>query len=94
MKVRTYKVAHTRDQETNDIFKFFVTDVHDDAELKKGKRPDLAVFPISQLYDEEEQRSRAEHYCEYLNKIQEAKQTAYNGALLFDTIRGDDENQY
>ena len=87
MKVRTYKVAHTRDEETNEFLKYFVTDVHDDAELKKGKRPDLAIFPISQLYDAEEQRQRAEHYCDYLNKIQEAKQTAYNGTLLFDTIR-------
>lgn len=91
MRVRTYKVAHSRDTETNDIFKFFVTDVHNDEELKKGKRPDIAVFPVTQLYDEEEQRQRAEHYCDYLNKIQEAKQTAYNGALLFDTIRKAEE---
>lgn len=86
MQVRTYKVAHTRDEETNEMLKFLVTDVHTTEELRSGKRPDIAVFPVSQLYDEEEQRSRAEHYCEYLNKIQEAKQTAYNGTLLFDTI--------
>lgn len=91
MRVRTYKVAHTRDEETNEMLKFFVTDVHDNEELKKGKRPDLAIFPVTQLYDEDEQRQRAEHYCEYLNKIQEAKQTAYNGALLFDTIIKADE---
>jgi hypothetical protein len=87
MKVRTYKVAHNKDEETGRIFKFVITDVHDNEELQKGLRPDIAVFPICQLYDEEEQRYRAEHYCEYLNKIQEAKQTAYNGALLFDTIK-------
>lgn len=86
MKVRTYKVANNRDTETREILRFFVTDVHNDAELQKGQRPDLAIFPVSQLYDMEEQKARAEHYCEYLNKIQEAKQTAYNGTLLFDTI--------
>lgn len=93
MKVRTYKVAHNKDQETGRVIKFFVTDVHDDAELHKGLRPDIAVFPVSQLYDEEEQRYRAEHYVDYLNKIQEAKQTAYNGAMLFDTIRDSDSWQ-
>ena len=87
MKVRTYKVAHTRSEDTGDIFRFCITDVHDNEELKKGKRPDMVIFPVTQLYDEDEQRQRAEHYCEYLNKIQEAKQTAYNGALLFDTIK-------
>lgn len=86
MKVRTYKVGNNRDVETKEILRFFVTDAHNDEELQKGHRPDIAVFPISQLYDREEQKSRAEHYCEYLNKIQEAKQTAYNGTLLFDTI--------
>ena len=91
MKVRTYKVAHVKDEDTGLYTKYFVTDVHDDAELRRGLRPDIAVFPISQLYDAEEQRYRAEHYCEYLNKIQEAKQTAYNGALLFDTIRKSDD---
>lgn len=91
MKVRTYKVAHQKDSDTNRINRYFVTDVHDDAELQKGMRPEVAVFPVTQLYDEEEQRYRAEHYCDYMNKIQEAKQTAYNGALLFDTIRKADE---
>ena len=93
MRVRTYKVAHTRSEDTGEIFKFFVTDVHNDEELKKNQRPDIAVFPVSQLYDLEEQKYRAEHYCDYLNKIQEAKQTAYNGALLFDTIKKADDNE-
>lgn len=91
MLVRTYKVAHNKDQETGRIFKFFITDVHNDEELRKGLRPDIAVFPVSELYDEEEQRYRAEHYVDYLNKIQDAKQTAYNGTLLFDTIRKAEE---
>lgn len=91
MRVRTYKVAHTKDPESGMMLKFFVTDVHNDEELRKGLRPDIAIFPISQLYDEEEQRSRAEHYCDYMNKIQEAKQRAYNGTLLFDLIKGEDE---
>ena len=87
MKVRTYKVGNNRDTETNEILRYFITDAHDNDELQKGHRPDIAVFPICQLYDKEEQKYRAEHYCEYLNKIQEAKQTAYNGTLLFDTIK-------
>ena len=87
MKVRTYKVAHNKDSDTGRVLKFFVTDVHDDNELQKGLRPEIAVFPVSQLYDEEEQNYRASHYADYLNKIQEAKQTAYNGTMLFDLIK-------
>ena len=87
MKVRTYKVAHSKDNETDLIYKFFVTDVHNDEELRKGRRPEIAEFPVSQLYDEEEQNARAQHYADYLNKIQDAKQTAYNGTMLFDLIK-------
>lgn len=88
MQVRTYKVAHTRDEDTGDYLKFFVTDVHTNDELKKGRRPDIAVFPVSQLYDEEEQRQRAEHYAEYMDRLQEAKQRAYDNELLIDIIKG------
>ncbi len=91
MRVRTYKVVNHRDPDTQEIIRYSISDVHNDEELQKGKRPEIAVFPISQLYDAEEQLSRAEHYMEYLNKIQEAKQTAYNGTLLFDTIRKAEE---
>lgn len=57
MRVRTYKVAHNRDTETREILRYFITDVHDDAELQKGQRPDIATFPVSQLYDMEEQKA-------------------------------------
>ncbi len=91
MRVRTYKVVNHRDNNSNEIINYSISDVHDDDELQKNKRPTIATFPVSQMYDAEEQLSRAEHYMEYLNKIQEAKQTAYNGALLFDTIRKAEE---
>ena len=86
-KKREYLVGHTTDTKTGQYLAFFVTDVFDDEELKSGTRPEIATFPVSTLYDAYEQKQRAEKYCEYMNRINEAKQKAYEQTLLIDILK-------
>lgn len=51
-------------------------------------RPRIATFPISELYPQDEQHRRAHMLCDYLNKIQEAKEEAERGTILIDAIKG------
>lgn len=51
-------------------------------------RPRLATFPVSQLYDDETQRRRAQMLCDYMNRIQEAIDQAEKHAILIDAIKG------
>ena len=50
-------------------------------------RPRIASFPISELYPEEEQMSRAKMLCDYLNKIQEARERAERDTVFVDLIK-------
>lgn len=84
--VREYKVGHTANSD-GEITAYFVTDCFDDAELKKGLRPHIAMFPVSQLYDRYEQENRADMYVNYLNKMQEAKQQIYEQTMLMDILK-------
>ncbi len=84
---REYKVAHTRDQDSKVITAYFVTDAHDNSEL--DDRPSLMSFPISMLYPKEDQKHRAEEYAEYMNKIVEATQQAYENNNLMDILKGE-----
>ena len=86
-KKREYLVGHTTDSKTGRYLCFFVTDVFDDAELQSGARPELARFPVSELYDAYEQKQRAEKYCEYMNRMLEAKQKVYEQTLLVDILK-------
>lgn len=49
-------------------------------------RPRVATFPISELYPEDEQRKRAQMLCDYLNKIEEAKDRAERDTAFVDII--------
>lgn len=51
-------------------------------------RPRIATFPISELYPKDEQNRRARMLCDYLNKIQEARDQAERGTILIDAIKG------
>lgn len=86
-KQREFLVGHSFDKTTGKINGFFVTDCFDDAELQLGTRPEVARFPVTQLYDAHEQKLRAEKYCEYMNRINEAKQKAYEQTLLIDILK-------
>ena len=86
-KQREFLVAHSFNKKTGTIESFFVTDCFDDAELQAGTRPAVATFKVSQLYDAHEQKIRAEKYCEYMNRINEAKQKAYEQTLLIDVLK-------
>lgn len=86
-KKREFTVGHNFDKKTGDLYGYFVTDCFDDAELQLGRRPEIARFPISQLYDAHAQKIRAEKYAEYMNRINEATQKAYEQTLLVDILK-------
>lgn len=88
-KQREFQVGHNYDKKTGELYGFFVTDCFDDEELHSGKRPEIARFPISQLYDAHAQKLRAEKYAEYMNRINEATQKAYEQTLLVDILKDD-----
>ena len=54
---------------------------------QESVRPRIATFPISELYSEQEQRERARMLCDYLNKIQEAKERAERDTVFVDLIK-------
>ena len=84
MTHRTFKVAHRTSAQTKKITAYFVSDAHNDAEL--AERPDVAVFPISILYDAETQETRAEKFAEYMNKLAEATKIAHEQLHLVDIL--------
>ena len=54
---------------------------------QESVRPRIATFPISELYSEQEQRERARMLCDYLNKIQEARERAERDTVFVDLIK-------
>jgi hypothetical protein len=54
---------------------------------QESVRPRIATFPISELYSEQEQRERARMLCDYLNKIQEAKERAERDTAFVDLLK-------
>ena len=54
---------------------------------QESVRPRIATFPISELYSEQEQRERARMLCDYLNKIQEAKEQAERDTAFIDVLK-------
>lgn len=82
---RTYKVGHTTDATTKKYTKFFITDAHNEDEL--DSRPMVATFPIGERYDEDTQHHHAKMFADYMNKIEEAKQIAYDQTMLMDVLK-------
>ena len=54
---------------------------------QESVRPRIATFPISELYSEQEQRERARMLCDYLNKIQEARERAERDTVFVDLLK-------
>ena len=83
---REYKVGHTkRDKNGGEITEYFVTDANDNSEI--DSRPHLMTFPVSLLYPAADQNARAWEYVEYMNKIVEATQQAYENNNLMDILK-------
>ncbi len=84
MILRKYSVWEFRSRTTNKITKYEVTDKeHDD-----NDRPAVAEFSVNGAYPESVQKQRAVDYADYMNKIIEATQEAYDHNLLIDKLKG------
>lgn len=81
---RTWKVGNTTSGRTGKLTEFFVTDANDKVELED--RPKAAIFPISLMFDQEIQETRAEKYADYLNKLDEAARVAHEQTHLIDIL--------
>lgn len=82
---RTFRVATTTRSRNKEVVDVSVTDAKTEDELQV--RPKAAVFPISELYDEEQQTRRAKDYCAYLNKLAEAAEEAYEQNKLINILK-------
>ncbi len=71
----------------NKVVKFVVTDANDLDEANDG-HPSVAEFHVSHRYTEDEQRSRAVTYANYMNRIVEATRIAHEQTQLIDLIKG------
>ena len=47
----------------------------------------MAEFPISQKFDSETQKDRAEAYADYMNKVALATKQAYENNQLIDILK-------
>lgn len=65
------------------VTRYFVTDADPD---DISARPFAAEFPVNDAYTKEIQEERAEKFCEYLNKLEEAKKVAYDQIHLVDIL--------
>lgn len=81
--MRTWLVAHSNIDKK--IVKYFVTDAENNAEL--DDRPVVAEFPVSQKFDAETQKYRAEAYADYMNKVALATKQAYENNQLIDILK-------
>jgi isochorismate synthase EntC len=84
---RRFTVAHSFDTKTGEIARFMVTDCVSNEELNRGRRPAVAEFPVSVLYDARQQKQNAEQYAEYMNRLEQARQQVYEQNLLIDLIK-------
>lgn len=54
---------------------------------KLSEVPAAVTFPVSQKYDVDLQKKRAEDYATYLNKLDEAAKVAYDQIHLVDILK-------
>jgi len=80
---RKYGICTTRQE--GKITRYFISDALNDAEI--DERPMIATFPISQAYPSDMQKARAYDYCDYLNKLVEAAESAYNNNQLVNILK-------
>jgi len=84
-KKRSYGVWETK-QKNGTLIEYFVTD-----RISKDEDPDsvrtVAIFPISARHDEDEQARRAQDYANYMNKLAEAAEQAYEHNKLITILK-------
>ncbi len=84
MILRKYSVWHFSDARTGKIIKYEVTDKI----TGETDRPAVAEFPVTSAYTSDVQKQRAKDYADYMNRIVEATQEAYDQNLLIDKLKG------
>lgn len=80
---RQFIVGKSTNRETKKVTRYFITDADPD---NISSRPFAAEFPVSDAYTKDIQEERAEKFCEYLNKLEEAKKVAYDQIHLVDIL--------
>lgn len=90
MSKRTYAIWTSRNTK-NKVTAYEVTDITDEEHKYENDndtlvRPSVATFPVTQLYSADEQLHRAKIFKDYLNKINDAKQTAVEQTALIDIL--------
>lgn len=83
---RTYKVGQITSTSTQVVARYFVTDANPNNKEEINTRPHAAEFPISVMYDQDLQEKRAEAFCDFMNKLEEAKKVAYDQVHLVDML--------
>lgn len=71
----------------NNVDSFHVSDVRNKDEANIDKRPSAAIFPVSMLYDEDLQSTRATKFAEYLNSLLDAAKVAEEQIHLVDILK-------
>lgn len=84
-KKRRYNVWETKNGH-GELLLYFVTDRVNKDEDEEGYRT-VAEFPISPRHDKDEQARRAEDYAEYMNKLLEAAEQAYEHNKLINILK-------
>ena len=87
MKLNRYIVGTSTSTNTGKMTKFFVTDAETVEEMEDGSHPEVAEFPISPKYPQTEQEQRANMFRDYMNKIVDATETAYQQTMLCDILK-------
>lgn len=84
-KKRSYGVWETKNGRGN-LVDYFVTDRFSKEDDPDGVRT-VAIFPISARHDRDEQARRAEDYANYMNKLAEAAEQAYEHNKLVNILK-------
>lgn len=82
---RSYCVWETKNGH-DDLLDYFVTDRFSKEDDPEGFRT-VATFPISARHDEDEQARRAQDYANYMNKLAEAAEQAYEHNKLINILK-------
>lgn len=84
--MRKFDVGQVTSRKTKQITCYFVSDASTDYEWESEEYPRAAEFPVSPSFNNELQQQRAIDYAKYLNKVEEAAQTAYEQIHLVDVL--------
>lgn len=81
----------TRRDDEKIVTKYSVSDQFEGE--TEADRPPVAVFPVSQLYDQNIQLRRARMLRDYLNRIQDVTEQAIANATLIDALTAPNSTQ-